>query len=89
MDDWYAIYEEATGRLVSSGTVIATDDELKANGLVAMPIKAAPGRCEWDEKTCAFLPEVLKTNMPNKQEVIACMENAVEQLKKAKLAGSV
>lgn len=51
-DQWYAIHD-ASGQLVSTGTVLA--DPLPA-GLTALPIDGPPdfGRDEWDPATLAF-----------------------------------
>jgi hypothetical protein len=41
-EQWYAIYDEKTGELVSTGTVVADDKHLKANGLVKKKIAKQP-----------------------------------------------
>lgn len=82
---WYAIVEKKTGRLVSKATVIADKAVLAVLGLEAITLKDDPGRCEWDEATRTFLPEVLKTNMPTKQEVTQRLMSAMEDLKAEKL----
>lgn len=41
-EQWYAIYDEKTGELVSTGTVVADDKHLKANGLKKKKIDKQP-----------------------------------------------
>jgi len=46
---WFAIYEDATGRLESVGTVVADDAALSRRGLVKKALPDAPGDQLWDE----------------------------------------
>lgn len=50
---WYAVYREADGELVSTGTVVA--DPLP-DGLVAKPLDTEPAGV-WDAQALAFGPE--------------------------------
>lgn len=82
---WFAIVEKKTGRLVSTGTVIAEKEILAARGFQAIELKGDPARCEWNEETRSFNPEVIKTNMPTKQEVTQRLMQAGDDLKAEKL----
>jgi hypothetical protein len=41
-EQWYAVYDEKSGELVSTGTVVADDKHLKANGLKKKKIAKQP-----------------------------------------------
>jgi hypothetical protein len=53
-EQWWAIYEKKTGKLISTGTtgVLADDKHLKENGLAKKKIRKQPDdKHIWDEKT--------------------------------------
>ena len=50
----FAVYETATGRLVSTGTVVAADEELTARGMSKLEVESADG--VWNPETLAFDP---------------------------------
>jgi len=54
--DWFAVYESATGRLVSTGTVVARDAELTKRGLVKKALAFDPQvpTRQWNESTQDF-----------------------------------
>jgi len=49
---WYAVVEDATGRLISTGEVLANPLPV---GMVALTIGSAPGDKMWDEVTRTFI----------------------------------
>ena len=52
--NWYAIVQEDTGQLLSTGSVIASVLPL---GVIAIPINGPPSPNEmWDEKSTRFIP---------------------------------
>ena len=52
-DEWFAVYRSTTGDLVSTGTVVATDEELAAAGFEKKPIPDPSTliRKSWDPTT--------------------------------------
>ena len=62
-DQWFAIVEKATGRLHSTGTVIADAERLQRDGLEALPLDFNPQlNKEWDQASRTFkdrLPRIL------------------------------
>lgn len=58
---WFAVVN-ASGELVSTGTVLADDAELAARGLSKVALDAEPGDRVWDVATQAFIaPPVAPT----------------------------
>ena len=57
METWYAIYKLEDGTLVSTGTVIATAEQLIENGLAA---QACPPGMNPQDGTWAWSPTELK-----------------------------
>jgi len=59
---WFVIYEIATGKLVSSGTVTSTDAELLRKGLAKIELQEKPSdQLVWDESSKTFIVrEVIK-----------------------------
>jgi hypothetical protein len=56
-DQWYAVHEVATGRLVSVGTVVADAETLAADGLAAVAIAEPPSETvQWDAQRLALVP---------------------------------
>lgn len=51
MDQWHAVYDEATGELRSVGTVIANP---LPEGLASVPLEAEPVGLVWDATTRTF-----------------------------------
>lgn len=51
---WYAVYETATGALRSSGSVVATDDELALKGLTAKEYAVRPLGFDWNSSTLDY-----------------------------------
>jgi len=53
---WFAIYDDATGRLESVGTVVAPPGELAKRGLVSKALASDPqvGTKRWNEGTRDF-----------------------------------
>jgi len=54
--NWFAVYESATGRLVSTGTVVASAADLSRRGLVSKALAFDPQVPErqWNESTQDF-----------------------------------
>ena len=53
-EQWYAVYETATGRLASIGSVLANP---LPTGMTALPLAAEPTSADmWDEATRTFIP---------------------------------
>lgn len=53
---WYAVYDEATGALVSTGSSVADDATLKTKGYTKKELQTKPGKSEeWDPVTLDFV----------------------------------
>lgn len=66
-EQWYAVVK-SDGELVSTGTVIADDKELAAQGFHKIAIDGAPGIRIWDVATQTFVdPPVPNTVLPKVQ----------------------
>ncbi len=71
MPDWFAVYQESDGELVSVGTVLA--DPLRA-GLAIKRISGPPGREVWNPTTLVFDPLPPRPpDVDRVEEVIAAM----------------
>jgi len=67
LDQWYAIVD-INGELISTGTVIATDEELNENGYHKIPIAGNPVGLIWDINTQSFVdPPIPNTILPKVQ----------------------
>lgn len=76
MEQWYAIYRTATGRLESFGTVVADDSYLASNGLTKMALASAPDQQYqmWDEALRTFVPRPPKIVRDLVEELLADAE---------------
>ncbi len=71
MPDWFAVYQESDGELVSVGTVLA--DPLRA-GLAIKRISGPPGREVWNTSTLVFdAKPAPPADVDRVEEVIAAM----------------
>jgi len=66
-DQWYAIVD-SNGVLISTGTVIASQEELNLNRYHAIPIAGNPSGLIWDIDTQSFVyPPIPNTILPKVQ----------------------
>lgn len=60
-ESWYAVFKESTGELVSTGTEIASKEDLQVKGLKAIVIAKRPDETVvWDKTAKDFAPAPTK-----------------------------
>ena len=75
MADWFAVYWESDGELLSLGTVLASDDDLASRGLAKINLGATqPEGGVWNTSTLVFDPTPARPpDVDRVDEVLAAM----------------